>query len=341
MIQNEKISELLKLKNDGFLFHRESQDLEFKEQFNFGGLAEYFKDFAGFANNKGGYIIFGVSNSPRRLIGLNPNSYSQFSTIDPEKISGYLLDIFSPNIFWEQSTFEFEDKKFGIFYVHEAESKPVIAKKDEGRDNIIKNGEIYFRYGGRTQKIQHAELHNIIRKRIDSQNQQWQNLFSKIAKVGPSKAAILDTEKGLIEKDKNQILVLDKKLLDDISFIKEGHIKKGEGKTLKLVGEVYPVDSIEVVKVEKKNLTELYPLTATQVVSGVKKYLPSAKQNGIYQIISENELKSNDAYSAYVFMNKEQEIRYRENGILPKSIPSIYNRATVDFVTNILRNKVE
>jgi predicted HTH transcriptional regulator len=41
------------------LHHREGQELEFKEQFSFAGLAEYFKDFAAFANNRGGYLIFG------------------------------------------------------------------------------------------------------------------------------------------------------------------------------------------------------------------------------------------------------------------------------------------
>ena len=34
-----------------FLKHRDSQTLEFKEAFNFAGLAEYFHDFAAFANN--------------------------------------------------------------------------------------------------------------------------------------------------------------------------------------------------------------------------------------------------------------------------------------------------
>ena len=44
------------------------------------------------------------------------------------------------------------EKKFGVIHVLEAVTKPVIAKKDEGRDQEIRNGEIYYRYGGRTQK---------------------------------------------------------------------------------------------------------------------------------------------------------------------------------------------
>ena len=46
MIDSNVIKELLELRPDGNLYHRESQTLEFKESFNFAGLAEYFRDFA-------------------------------------------------------------------------------------------------------------------------------------------------------------------------------------------------------------------------------------------------------------------------------------------------------
>ena len=220
-ISGEEIKELLRLNSDNTLFHRENRELEFKEQFSFSNLADYFKDFAAFANNIGGYLIFGVTNSPRELIGLNSKSFEQFKKVDPEKISGYLLDFFSQEIIWKQRLYEDHKKKFGVFYIYESTQKPIIAKKDAGKENEIKNGEIYFRYGGRTQKIQFAELENIIQKRVEKQNDYWKNLITKIAKIGPTNAAILDTEKGLIEKNADQILVIDKNLMEKISFVKE------------------------------------------------------------------------------------------------------------------------
>ena len=48
----DQVKEFLREK-DGRLHHRENQELEFKEQFNFSGLAEYLRDFAAFANNRG------------------------------------------------------------------------------------------------------------------------------------------------------------------------------------------------------------------------------------------------------------------------------------------------
>ncbi len=76
-ISEEVITELLKLKTDGTLYHRENSTLEFKEQFNFAGLADYLKDFAAFANNNGGYLIFGVKDKPRTLIGMSHKSIEQ------------------------------------------------------------------------------------------------------------------------------------------------------------------------------------------------------------------------------------------------------------------------
>jgi hypothetical protein len=73
MIDETHVRELLRIKGQN-LFHREGQELEFKEQFNLAGLADYFRDFAAFANNKGGYLVFGVKDSPRIPIGLAPSS---------------------------------------------------------------------------------------------------------------------------------------------------------------------------------------------------------------------------------------------------------------------------
>ncbi len=331
------IKELLKPKGR-YLFHREGQELEFKEQFNLAGLADYFKDFAAFANNRGGYLIFGVKDSPRTPIGLNEAALAQFEKIDPEKITGYLLEIFSSDIRWEQQSIKISNKTFGVFYIHEASNKPVIAKKDEGREQILKNGEVYYRYGGRTQKIQYAELENIINKKIEKNNKQWLDLMAKIGKAGPHNAAILDTKKGFIEKDDSRILVLDEDLVNKMKFVKQGEFveKKGEA-TLKLIGDVIPVDKVEVIKKVKENLIKEYPLSALELVDEVKRKLPYIKQGLIWKAIKENDLKNNLDYSAFNFRNKKQEDEYKNTGRLRKTIPSIYKQKAVDYLVNVLK----
>ena len=218
--------------------------------------------------------------------------------------------------------------------------KPVIAKKNEGRDQIIKNGDIYYRYGGRTQKILSAELGNIINKRVEQNNNQWLSLMSKIGKAGPQNAAILDTEKALIEKDDSRILVLDEELAKKIKFIKEGYFSEKEGAaTLRLVGDVVPIDKVEVIKKIKENLIREYPLSAMQVAAAVQEKIPTVPRHVIWHVISDNDIKNNLDYSAYNFRNKSQEDNFKESGHLPVATPSIYNEKAVDYILQILKEQ--
>ena len=339
-IDETTVKELLRVRGS-YLFHREGQELEFKEQFNLGGLADYFRDFAAFANNRGGHIVFGVKDSPRIPIGLTKSSIDQFNKIDPEKITGFLLDIYSGDILWEQAIVEIKKKAFGVFRIHEAATKPIIAKKDEGKDQIIKNGEVYYRYGGRTQKIQYAELENIISKRIEQTNNQWIDLMKKIGRAGPSNAAILDTEKSLIENDA-KILVLDEDLAEKLKFIKEGQFSEKDGAaTLRLVGDVVPVDKVDVIRKVRENLTRAYPYSALEVAAEVKKKLPDVGANQVWKAIQDNDVKNNPDYSAYNFRNKKQEDEFKKSGKLPSATPSLYNRKAVDFLVSVLRGVVK
>lgn len=339
LIEENIIKEFLRLNGD-YLYHREGQELEFKEQFNLAGLADYFRDFAAFANNRGGYLLFGVKDSPRLPQGLNDKSIEQFRKIDPEKITGYLLELFSSDIHWHQADFEIDGKVYGIFRIFESVSKPVIAKKDEGKDQTLKNGDIYYRYGGRTQKIQYAELETIIRKRVEQNNNQWLDLMSKIGKAGPQNAAILDTERALIEKDDARILVIDEELAGKMKFIKEGQFSEKEGaSTLKLIGDVVPIDRVEVVKKVKENLLKDYPLSAMELAQEVKEKLPASSLDKVWKAIKDNDMKTNSDYSAYNFRNKKQENEYNETGIVPSVTPNIYNHKAVDFIVNILKGE--
>ena len=74
------------------IINREGTSIEFKTSFNFGGMAQYFKTIAAFANNSGGYIIFGVGDKPRRLIGLKDKSLNQFEDLKVEDFTKNLSE---------------------------------------------------------------------------------------------------------------------------------------------------------------------------------------------------------------------------------------------------------
>jgi hypothetical protein len=337
MISSGNIQELLKAKDDGYLFHRESKELEFKSNFNFAELAEYYRDFAAFANNIGGFIIFGVSNSPRKLIGLNEKAAKQFEEIDPARISGELLDIFSSEILWEQNICNVGNLRLGVFYIFMSEQKPIISKKDYGNTSEIKAGNIYYRYAGRTQRIQYSELSHIIEQRITANTTQLLSLLNKISVVGPANAAILDTQRGLIQKDDKHLLVIDENIIPKIKFIREGHFTEKEGSiTLKLVGDVHPINSVEVTKTIQKRLIDQYPYSFTKLRDEIMLRLPHINQNLISQVIRENDVKNNPQYSAYNFMFKHHEEEYRTTGKIRSGTPSLYNKDAIEFISKVL-----
>jgi hypothetical protein len=316
------------------LYHRESQTLEFKAQFNFGGLADYFKDFAGFANNRGGYLIFGVTDSTGIASGLSDKSLDQFRKLDPEAITGYVLENFSSDIRWSSELVEHDGKLFGAFKIEEAEYKPVIARKDSGAPQVLQNGSIYYRCSGRTQKIQSAELESIITKRLERANKDWIDLVNKIGTGGPRDAFILKAN-SKIEQTRNGVFVVDEELAKKLKFVKEGHFTEDTGAAaLKLVGDIVPVGTREVEKIIEEDLFKKYPLSATELASEVVKTCNGATRSKVWDAIRDNNMKTNPNYSTYHFRNKKQKSNYEKKGKLPNSIPSLYSNLALNFLKN-------
>lgn len=324
------VNELLKVKYDGTLFHRENSTLEFKEQFNFAGLADYLKDFAAFANNNGGYLIFGVKDKPRTLIGMSKKSIEQFEKIDPQEITGRILEYFSSEINYEYDSFQIDGKFYGIFYVLEIKNKPIIAKKDAG--DVFRNGEIHYRYGGRTDKIRYAELETIINERIEQTNKEWRSFLKSSTHIEPSKTHFLTSQTTSIGKD-NNILYIDQKTAEEINFLKEGEFKETAGeKAIMLVGHAKMLGTQTIEKEVEKSLIELYPLSYTELVKIIKDKNPEIKQGDINDIIRENNIKKKKEYSAYNFRTREQKVKYEVEGYLPKNATSIYNANAIDYI---------
>lgn len=333
-ITEAAIVERLRTRPDGSLVHREQKDLEFKESFNLAGLAEYFRDFAGFANNAGGYIVFGVTDKPRRLKGLSASSLEQFRKIDEERISGFINEHFAPYVDWEMDVISIDAMNFGVLYAYRAPTKPIICKKQDDRGEL-KNGEVYYRYAGRTEVIGYSELANIIEGRIRDNNEQWLQKVKRIGEVGPANVGILNTASGVVETN-NATLLIDKELIKQIQFIKEGHFNEKKGaKTLKLIGSVSPIGSVEIEKVIQKHLTDEYPYSYKKLESLVRSADASIKQNDIQRIIREGELKTNPQYSSYNFRNKDQKDEFERTRATPKGIPSIYNEAAVQYILKV------
>lgn len=215
---------------------RESFDLEYKQSFQSGdNLIKYAKSLVGMANNKGGQIIFGIKDSPHIPIGISSKKWHE---TDPKKIERVIREHFSQEIQWSQEIVEFDGKEFGIISVLEAENKPIICKKN--KDNLLKEGAIYYRYRAETKEIEYAELRLILDKEKEKEKILWMQHIQKIAQIGPQNVSLFDTYKGEISVGNGKIL-LDKTIVDKLHFIQKGKFVESNEEglpTLRLIGEI-------------------------------------------------------------------------------------------------------
>ena len=245
---------LVKFHADGVhVKSRESVHLEFKENFNGNAFSKYMKTMAAFANNGGGYIVFGISDSPRSALGLSEKSLKKFNDLKIEAFDTLLARTFEPHIEWDCGTYEHDGKVFGVIYVPKARQRPIICSTQfgEGKD-CLREGDVYFRYTGQSKRIAYPELASIIQEERLREQKRWSDLMSRIATIGASDAALLDLSSGALSGAGGTV-VIDEDIMARIAFIKEGEFSEVRGKpTLKLIGEVKSIEAGKLVLGEKR-----------------------------------------------------------------------------------------
>lgn len=218
------------------LMARESGTLELKQSFDWNNKENTARTMAGFANADGGYLVFGVGDKPRKLIGLSNN---RFENIDPSDITQYLNEAFAPEIDWSPHLHNIEGRKFGIIYVRKSVIRPVVCTRN-GTD--ISAAAIYFRYRGRTEKIRYPELRRILDEQRQREQDSWVGLLAKIARVGVKNAAVFDLQSGIVS-GRSGSFVIDSSILPKLTFIREGEFKeRGGAPAVRIIGRAEVVD---------------------------------------------------------------------------------------------------
>jgi hypothetical protein len=236
------------------LDENETESIEFKSAINWGSMAEYARTMAGFSNNRGGYLVFGVDDSTRKIVGV---SEDKLKARDPARTTQFLNQHFTPSIRWEQAHITIEGKHIAIMYTWASQMKPVMCQLDSG--STLKSGQVYFRYAGLTEQIRVGELSRIIQEREKAIESRWMHLMSRIGRIGVDNVAVLDTVSGRLE-GRSKSLLIDQALVSQLTFIKEGEFSEKIGTpTLKLIGEVKPVVTVGVAgpaKISQVQITD-------------------------------------------------------------------------------------
>ncbi|MDD2466101.1 MAG: ATP-binding protein [Desulfobulbus sp.] len=265
----EDLNEIFKISpaDPDRVISRESSSLEFKESFGWASLPKYLKTSAAYANTKGGYIVFGIANKPHRLCGLSGANLKLFEDLDPEKMSRNFNEHFAPEIEWTIQEYELQGKVFGLLYIHEAKDKPVVCTKDAGKE--LKEGDIYYRYRGRSQRIKYPELRVILEAKREAEQRLWMQHLENIARIGVRDAGIFDLHTGSVTGSGGSFLI-DESLLSQLSFIKEGEFSEVKGKpALKLIGHVEPLTGAVIGTTQKQIVKTKGIRTADIVISAL------------------------------------------------------------------------
>lgn len=290
----------------GNLKSRESNTVEFKEAFNKNSTAKYAKTMAAYANNRGGYIIFGVKDNPREVVGLKNDN---FENLNQEQFTDAVNTLFAPAIDWECGSFiirtekpitgsggetetKVVEKKIGWIYTKEAEQKPIIAQKADNGERIT-SGDVFYRYRARSEKIKFAEMNRIVEERAAKEREGLLKLFEVIRKSETANLGIVNYSNGKITTPYGVDVAFDRKLVTQVlkkaKFIKEGSFNETEGiPVIKVTGNIDLAEEVPVpeldpdkgypyiqkVLAEKMNITTqaLYALIWYYKMKEAKKY---------------------------------------------------------------------
>ena len=282
----EALAGLLNVRNiDGKLhvINRESSTKEFKESFALASLGVYVRTMAGFANARGGYIFFGVKDSPRLAVGLSEAGRDQFDKVDPARLTSSLNDLFSPEIQWEIGTIQLESGvELGAIYTHEATEKPVVVKKSlqDGGAKLVE-GDIIYRYNSRTERAKYPEVRRMLDHAKSAEQRAMIAHIRELVRAGARNAAVLDFSASTLTGPNGQQVLVDKSVLDQLEFIREGEFDEVRGApALRVVGDVQPAVTISLGdRVVKETLTAedvLIDFLNNAEVSNAESYLKQA-----------------------------------------------------------------
>jgi hypothetical protein len=244
----------LKLEGVPAVTVEENDWTEFKETFNWNARARYARTMAAFANNRGGYLIFGVRDDTRQIVGMRGNN---FATLDSATAAHFFDDCLSPALRWDMRQLRLGGAEVGVIYTWPAGEKPVICTKNQ--DDVLKAADIYYRYVGNSRRIGYPELMQILSERDRRVEQKWMQTVTLIQDIGIDSAAILDPRSGKVTGPTGTFLI-DERLIPKLSFIREGEFSPKQGEpTLKLIGtleRVHPEGGDTLARVEHMPIHE-------------------------------------------------------------------------------------
>jgi len=270
-LSDEAIGYLLEVDPEDLscLRRNESNSVEYKKSFGLKSLDIYARTLAGYANADGGYLVFGIDDTTKEILGLQND---HFDRLDPRILTEYLNSRFAPEIKWGSLLVHRDEFKIGVLYAYPAQNKPIIAISNGGR---IREADIYFRYNGRTEHIKYPELRALLDEERRKEQAIWLKHLRRLATIGVDNAAVLSLSDG-VASGKSGAFVIDSEILPQLQFIREGEFQEHIGApTIRIIGdaEIVAVGQVEPAR------TQLRPvfISRTDIVKSFLEQSPTTE----------------------------------------------------------------
>lgn len=236
MILPENVQDLITFDAESLrVTSREGKHCEFKQSFDSSQFCKYVKTLSAFSNADGGKIIFGVSDSPRIIFGIDKENIP-----DDADIGNQFSTHFDPEIKFQTKEYAVSSLLIFVISVSMANNRPVMCKKgkniEQTRGNrttnkeVLKEGAIYYRYSAKSELIKYSELNTII---IDRDRKRIQNILETLRlaeKVGYDKVGFVDAGRWGEGSQVSELMITET-AAKSLNFIEEGKFveKSGDG----------------------------------------------------------------------------------------------------------------
>lgn len=210
---------------------REGKHREFKRQPNAGDMLRYGKTLAAFSNTDGGVIVFGVTDAPRSIVGIDD------AFPDEANWANSLRNAFAPEIDFAVREYVVEGRTVVAIGVNRAHDLPVVCLRDSSVDRMVngrtkseallQQGAIYYRQAGQTRPIHHLELRTMLERRDADRLAAFMQNLKIISEVGPDRIGILDMSKGTGDGDTTR-LYMSRETARHLNFIERGRFVESE-----------------------------------------------------------------------------------------------------------------
>ena len=216
---------------------RESTDLEFKRDMAVSTFRKSLKTIAAFGNKNGGIIVFGISDNPRMLVGLNGQ------VLDEGQQSEQIAAAISPIPTTHFHTLEIHGRALGVLLVEPLLKPPSIAIRDlsgaQGTDNILRKGTVYTRRRGQTAPITGEEFSQLLLSRDERIRSEIFAYLGRGREIGFDQVIVADPRNDSEDGDEEMTFYLPAAAASDMNVIDKGTlVQEGGSPAYKLVGNV-------------------------------------------------------------------------------------------------------